>query len=101
MVQPNDRLHALKNAIDASPITPLHDYRKITFKRNGKILRGHFWNRNGIVTVKSSDGGQKSTHIGGSPPRALARLMLVEIEEARLGKPMFAEVVHAQEPPHA
>jgi hypothetical protein len=33
-----------------------------------------------------------TTHIGGSPPRALARLMLAEMEEARLGNPMFADV---------
>jgi hypothetical protein len=79
----------LKNAIDASPITPLHNYQRITFKRNGKILRGHFWTRNRIVTVKSSGGGQKSSHIGGSPPRVLARLILVEMEEARLGNPML------------
>jgi len=36
-----------------------------------------------------------TTHIGGSPPRALARLILVEMEEARLGNPMFAGVVYA------
>jgi hypothetical protein len=36
--------------------------------------------------------GQQKT---GSPPRALARLMLVEVEEDRLGNPMYAQVVHA------
>jgi hypothetical protein len=96
MAQPNDRLHALKNAIDASPITPLHNYRKITFKRNGKTFRGHFWRRNGMVTVKSSDGEQKSTQIGGIPPRALARLMLVEMEEERLGNRMYSDALHVQ-----
>jgi hypothetical protein len=41
MAQPNDRLHALKNAIHASPITPLYNFQKITFKMNGKTFRGH------------------------------------------------------------
>jgi hypothetical protein len=47
------------------------------------------WATNGMVTVTSSDGRQKSTQIGGSPPSAIARLMLIELEEARLGNPMF------------
>jgi hypothetical protein len=60
MIEPNDRLRALKNSIDASPITPLHNYQKIAFKRNGKTFRGHFWKRNGmVITVKSSGGRQK------------------------------------------
>jgi hypothetical protein len=67
----------------------------LAFERNGKTLRGHFWTRDGMVTVKSSDGRQKITQIGGSPPRVLARLMLVEMEE---GNSMFAEVVHASAP---
>jgi hypothetical protein len=27
--------------------------------------------------------------VGGLPPQALAKLMLIEMEEARLGNPMF------------
>jgi hypothetical protein len=87
----NDRLQALKKAIDASPITPRHDYQKITFK----TLRGHFRTHDGMVTVRSSDGRQKATHVGRSPPRMIARLMLIEMEEERLGNPKFADVVHA------
>ena len=30
-----------------------------------------------------------ATQVGGSPPQALAKLMLIEMEEARLGNPMF------------
>jgi hypothetical protein len=52
-------------------------------------LRGHMRAKDGAVTVTSSDGREKSTQIGRSPPRAIARLMLIELEEARLGNPMF------------
>jgi hypothetical protein len=34
-------------------------------------------------------GRQKTTQIGGSPPRAIAQLMLYELEEERLGNRMF------------
>jgi hypothetical protein len=57
---------------------------------DGKVLRGHFWTHDGMVTANSPDGRQKTTQIGGSPPHILARLMLGEMEEARLGNPMFA-----------
>ena len=63
---------------------------EIRIERNGGVtLRGHMRANNGVVTVTSSDGREKSTQIGGSPPRAIARLMLLELEEARLGNPMF------------
>ncbi len=55
---------------------------------NGTTLRGQMWARNGTVTVTSSDGRRKTTWVG-SAPRAIARLMLIELEEARLGHPMF------------
>lgn len=51
-------------------------------------LRGHMRAKDGVVNVTSPDGGEKSTQIGGSPPRAIARLMLIELDEARLGNPM-------------
>jgi hypothetical protein len=74
-------------------------YDEIIFERpNGTILRGTMWTRNGLVTVRSSDGRQKSTQIGGSPPRAIARLMLVGMEEARLGNPMFADHLDGKPP---
>jgi hypothetical protein len=44
---------------------------------------------NGLVTAQSSDGRQKTTHIGGSPPRAMARFMMIEMDEAAKGNPMF------------
>jgi hypothetical protein len=69
--------------------TNAHD-GEIIVERGGEVtLRGHMWAQNGVVTVTSPDGLQKSTQIGGSPPRAIARLMLIELEEARLGNPMF------------
>jgi hypothetical protein len=68
----------------------------LAFEINGKTLHGHFWTHDWMVMTKLSS-RQATTHIGGSPPRALARLILVEMEEARLGNPMFAGVVHASE----
>jgi hypothetical protein len=64
-------------------------YGEIIVERGGGVnLRGHMCARNGAVSVTSPD-RQKGTQIGGSPPRAIARLMLIELEEARLGNPMF------------
>jgi hypothetical protein len=45
--------------------------------------------KNGMVTVTTPDGRQKSTQIGGSPPNSIARWMLIELEEARLENPLF------------
>ena len=66
-----------------------YDGEIIVERASGVTLRGHMSASNGVVTVTSSDGREKSTQIGGSPPRAIARLMLIELEEARLGNPMF------------
>ena len=66
-----------------------NSYDEIVVERaDGTILRGQMWARNGAVTVTSSDGRQKTTWAGYSP-RAIAKLMLIELEEARLGNPMF------------
>jgi hypothetical protein len=35
------------------------------------------------------DGRWNATQVGDSPPQALAKFMLIEMEEARLGNPMF------------
>jgi hypothetical protein len=65
-------------------------YGEIIIERGGGVnVRGHMRAKDGVVTVTLSDGREKSTQIGGSPPRAIARLMLIELEEARLGNPMF------------
>jgi len=64
--------------------------QEIVFENRGKTVRGHFWTHSGLVSVRSSDGRKKTTQIGGSPPRAIARLMLYELDEARHGNPMFA-----------
>jgi hypothetical protein len=61
-------------------------YRELVVeRRNGMTLRGQMRARDGSVTVTSSDGRQKTTWAGGSP-RAIARLMLIELEGERLGK---------------
>jgi hypothetical protein len=63
-----------------SSIGPRHNYEAV-FELDGVTLRGHFWTHSRLVTVKSPDGRQKTTQIGGSPPRAIAPLMLYELEE--------------------
>jgi hypothetical protein len=84
------QLQDLKNALENSPIGPRHYYEAV-FERDGVTLRGHLWTHNGLVTVKSADGRQKTTHIGGSPPRTMAMWMLIELEEERLGNPNFTQ----------
>jgi hypothetical protein len=32
---------------------------------------------------------QKTTHIGGSPPHVIAKIMMIEMHEAAKGNPMF------------
>jgi hypothetical protein len=87
--QSDERLKAPRSAIRVSPFQSSHNYQEIAYDRNGKTLRGCFWTHKGMVTVKSSDGRQKSTHIGGCQPHTLAWLMLIELEKARLDNPMF------------
>ncbi len=62
-----------------------HDGEIVVERYNGPTLRGHMWVRNGTVTVTSCDGRQKTTWAGGAP-RAIARLMLIELEGERPGK---------------
>jgi hypothetical protein len=66
-----------------------HYDRKITPSRQGKTLRGRMSVHDGAVRVTTPDGRWNATQVGGSPPQALARIMLIEMEEARLGNPMF------------
>jgi hypothetical protein len=62
--------------------------QELVMERDGKILRGHFWTHNGMVTAKLGS-RQKTTQIGGSPPKAIAKLMMHEMHEAAKGNPMF------------
>jgi hypothetical protein len=56
-------------------------YEKLVFERKGqKPLTGTMWVADGMVTVTSEDGRQKTTQVGGSTPRSLARLLLAELE---------------------
>jgi hypothetical protein len=52
---------------------------------DGTTVRGHYWTDGKSVTVRSAYGVQKTTHLGGSTPRGLARLLLLEMEEDRRG----------------
>jgi hypothetical protein len=65
-----------------------HFYQELVMERDGKILRGQFWTHNGMVTAKLGN-RQKTTQIGGSPPKAIAKLMMHEMHEAAKGNPMF------------
>jgi hypothetical protein len=55
----------------------------------GIELPGQMWVAGGLVTVTTSDGRQKTTQVGGSPPDSIARMMLIELERERLGDPLF------------
>ena len=78
----------MNRRIPSAQRSAAHDGEIVVEREGGVTLRGQMWARNGSVTVTSSDGRRKSTWAGGSP-RAIARLMLIELEEARLGNPMF------------
>jgi hypothetical protein len=71
-----------------------YDRDVTTTSRQGRPLRGRMSVHDRVVSVTTPDGRRKSALIGGTLPHTLAWLMLVEMEEARLGNPMFAEVVH-------
>jgi hypothetical protein len=66
-----------------------YDREITTTSRQGKPLRGRMSVHDGAVRVTTPDGRWNATQVGGSPPQALARIMLIEMEEARLGNPMF------------
>ena len=66
-----------------------YDREITTTSRQGKPLRGRMSVHDGAVRVTTPDGRWNATQVGGSPPQALAKLMLIEMEEARFGNPMF------------
>jgi hypothetical protein len=66
-----------------------YDREITTTSRQGKPLRERMSVHDGAVRVTTPDGRWNATQVGGSPPQALAKLMLIEMEEARLGNPMF------------
>jgi hypothetical protein len=66
-----------------------YDREVTTVSRQGKPLRGRMSVHDGAVRITTPDGRWNATQVGGSPPQALARIMLIEMEEARLGNPMF------------
>ena len=61
------------------------DYAEIVIQRKGQpALKAEMWVADGILTITTSDGRQKTVQIGNSRPAGLARLMLLELEEERL-----------------
>jgi hypothetical protein len=80
-----------------------HYDREITAtSRQGRPLRGRMSVHDGALRVTTPEGRWNATQVGGSPPQALAKLMLIEMEEARLGNPMFtaAGFTHASRFPN-
>jgi hypothetical protein len=67
-----------------------YDREITTTSRQGRPLRGRMSVHDGAVRVTTPDGRWNATQVGGSPPAALAKLMLIEMEEARLGNPMYS-----------
>ena len=60
------------------------NYAEIVIERKGQpTLKGEMWVMDGLLTVTSSDGRQKSTQVGNARPAGLARLMLLELEDER------------------
>ena len=60
------------------------DYAEIVIERKGQpTLKGEMWVVDGLLTVTSSDGRQKTTQFGNARPAGLARLMLLELEDER------------------
>ena len=60
------------------------DYAEIVIQRKGQpTLKGEMWVVDGLLTVTSSDGRQKTTQVGNARPAGLARLMLLELEDER------------------
>jgi hypothetical protein len=64
---------------------------------DGTTVRGRWRTHNGAVTVRSPYGQQKTTHLGGSSPQGLARLMLLEMEEDRRGSPVLPTLEEGEE----
>ena len=60
------------------------DYAEIVIERKGQpTLKGEMRVADGLLTVTSSDGRQKSTKVGNARPAGLARLMLPELGDER------------------
>src|SRR6516162_3777715 len=64
--------------------TPAAETRTRTSRSPGS---GKMWVVDGLLTVRSSDGRQKTTQFGNARPAGLARLMLLELEDERAGDP--------------
>jgi hypothetical protein len=59
------------------------EYAEIVIERKGQPLKGEMWVADGLLTVTSSDGRQKTTQVGNARPAGLARLMLLELDDER------------------
>jgi hypothetical protein len=56
---------------------------KITFRSAGKLVSGSFLIDGRMITVRSDDGRAKRTQFGGSKPKTMARLLLLEMEREK------------------
>jgi hypothetical protein len=56
--------------------------RNVSIERHGKVHEGTYTVDGSMVTVNSLMLGTKSSHIGGSAPEALAKVLLTELLEA-------------------
>jgi hypothetical protein len=56
----------------------LEIWQEITIELNGREIRGSYCESGGIVTVAAL-GGRKSTQVGSSPAKSLARILLREL----------------------
>jgi hypothetical protein len=56
---------------------------KISTSVGSKIVSGNYWEHDGMVTVRAADGRTKTTQVGGSPAKAMARILLRELEREK------------------
>jgi hypothetical protein len=67
-----------------------YDREITTTSRRGRPLRGRMSVHDGAVSITTPDGRRQVTHVGGSLPHSLALMMLVDLEEERLGNPKYS-----------
>jgi uncharacterized protein Veg len=54
--------------------------------RFGRQMTGVYSVIGDMITVTAPDGRQETTHLGGSLPESLARMMLIELELKKVSK---------------
>jgi hypothetical protein len=64
--------------------------REVTIEFQGRNASGRYSISRGTITVSTVFYGRKSTHVGGSTPASLARIMLRESGSMSAAQPMSA-----------